>query len=41
MDNEELVCIVLRGLPKYFTHFCSVIRTRSDSISYEQLAIML
>ena len=41
VDNEELICIVLRGLPRDFAHFCSVIRTRSDPISYEQLAIML
>ena len=41
VDNEELICIVLRGLPKEFAHFCSAIRTRSDPISYEQLAIML
>lgn len=41
VDNEELICIVLRGLPKEFAHFCSAIRTRSDPISYKQLAIML
>ena len=41
VDNKELICIVLRGLPKDFAHFCSAIRTRSDPISYEQLSIML
>ena len=41
VDNEELVCIVLRGHPREFVHFCSAIRTRSDPITYEQLAIML
>lgn len=41
VDNEELLCIVLRGLPKEFAHFCSTIRTRSDPIAYEQLYIML
>ena len=41
VDNEELICIVLRGLPKDFAHFCSAIRTRNDPISYEQLSIML
>ena len=41
VDNEELICIVLRGLPKEFAHFCSAICTRSDLISYEQLSIML
>jgi len=32
---------VLRELPRDFAHFCSTIRTRSDPITYEQLAIML
>ncbi|KAL0004598.1 hypothetical protein SO802_012159 [Lithocarpus litseifolius] len=40
VDNEELLCIVLGGLPRDFAHFCFTIRTRSDPISYEQLAIM-
>lgn len=29
VDNEELICIVLRGLPKEYAHFFSTIRTRS------------
>ena len=41
VDNEELICIVLRRLLKEFAHFFSAIRTRSDPITYEQLAIML
>ena len=41
VDNEELICIVLKGLPREFAHFCFAIHTRSDSITYEQLAIML
>ena len=41
VDNEELICIVLRGLPKEFAHFCFAIRTRSDSITYEELSIIL
>ena len=41
VDNEELICIVLRGLPREFAHFCSAIWTRSDPITYEKLAIML
>ena len=40
IDNEELLCIVLRGLPKEFAHFCCAIRTRSDPISYEQLSML-
>ena len=35
VDNEELICIVLRGLPKDFAHFCSAIHTRSEPITYE------
>ena len=41
IDNEELICIVLRGLPREFAHFYYAIHTRSDPITYEQLAIML
>ena len=41
VDNEELICIVLRGLPREFAHLCSAICTKSDPITYEQLAIML
>ena len=29
MDNEELLYIVLRGLPKEYAHFFSAIRTRN------------
>ena len=32
---------MLRRLLKEFAHFCFAIRTRSDPITYEQLAIML
>ena len=41
VDNEELICIVLRRLLKEFAHFCFAIRIRNDPITYEQLAIML
>ena len=41
VDNEELICIVLRGPPREFAHFCSAIQTRCDPITYEQFAIML
>ena len=41
VDNEELIFIVLKGLPREFAHFYSAIWTRSDPITYEQLAIML
>lgn len=41
IDNEELLCVIFRGLPKEFAQFCLVIHTRSDPITYEQLLIML
>ena len=41
VDNEELLCMVLRGLSKEFAHFCYAICTRIDPISYEQLSTML
>ena len=40
-NTLELICIVLRGLSREFAHFCFAIQTRSDPISYEQLAIRL
>ncbi|KAL0015248.1 hypothetical protein SO802_002317 [Lithocarpus litseifolius] len=36
VDDEELICIVLRGLPKKFAHFYSAIGTRSDPIEVEE-----
>ena len=41
VDKEELICIVLRGLPREFAHFYFAIRSMSDPITYEQLAITL
>ena len=41
VDNEELLHMVLKGLPKEFTPFASAIRTRDDSISFEKLSILL
>ena len=41
VDNEELICIVLRRLLKEFAHFCFAICIRNDPITYEQLPIML
>lgn len=35
VNNEKLICIVLKDLSTEFAHFCSAIRTRSDPISYE------
>uniref|UniRef100_A0A2N9FCI4 CCHC-type domain-containing protein n=1 Tax=Fagus sylvatica TaxID=28930 RepID=A0A2N9FCI4_FAGSY len=36
-DNEELLHIILKGLPKEFASFCSAIKTRDDPISFEKL----
>jgi hypothetical protein len=41
MEDEELLHIVLDGLPQNFYHFCSVMRTRSDDVSFEQLLVLL
>ena len=41
VDNEELLCIFLRGLPKEFAYFYSAICTRSDPITCKPLSIML
>ena len=37
VDNEELLCIVLKGLTREYAHFCSTIWTRSDPISMSNL----
>ena len=34
IDNEELLSIMLKGLPCEYHSFCSVIRTRNDPIAY-------
>uniref|UniRef100_A0A2N9GQ99 Integrase catalytic domain-containing protein n=1 Tax=Fagus sylvatica TaxID=28930 RepID=A0A2N9GQ99_FAGSY len=41
VDNEELLHMILKGLPKEFAPFASVIRTRDDSISFEKLSVLL
>jgi hypothetical protein len=40
-DNEELLHIILKGLPKEFASFCSAIRTRDDPISFKKLFVLL
>uniref|UniRef100_A0A2N9G595 Integrase catalytic domain-containing protein n=1 Tax=Fagus sylvatica TaxID=28930 RepID=A0A2N9G595_FAGSY len=39
--NEELLHMILKGLPKEFAPFASAIRTRDDSISFEKLSVLL
>uniref|UniRef100_A0A2N9FLZ2 Integrase catalytic domain-containing protein n=1 Tax=Fagus sylvatica TaxID=28930 RepID=A0A2N9FLZ2_FAGSY len=41
VDNEELLHMILKGLPKEFAPFVSAIRTRDDSISFEKLSVLL
>ena len=41
IDGEELLHIVLKGLPKEFSSFCLAIRTRDDSILFEKLSVLL
>uniref|UniRef100_A0A2N9IXE5 Integrase catalytic domain-containing protein n=1 Tax=Fagus sylvatica TaxID=28930 RepID=A0A2N9IXE5_FAGSY len=41
VDNEELLHMILKGLPKEFALFASAIRTRDDTISFEKLSVLL
>uniref|UniRef100_A0A2N9IXK6 Retrotransposon Copia-like N-terminal domain-containing protein n=1 Tax=Fagus sylvatica TaxID=28930 RepID=A0A2N9IXK6_FAGSY len=41
VENEELLHMILKGLPKEFAPFASAIRTRDDSISFEKLSVLL
>ena len=40
-DHEELLHVILKGLPKEYAHFASVIRTREGILSLEKLPILL
>jgi hypothetical protein len=41
IDNEELLHIILKGLPKEYAHFASAIRTRDGVLSLERLSVLL
>ena len=41
VDNEELLHITLKGLPKDFNAFRSAIRTRSTKLSFDELSTVL
>ena len=41
LDDEELLHVAIKGLPKEFSAFRSAIRTRSTKISFDELAILL
>jgi len=41
LDDEELLHIEIKGLPKEYNAFRSAIRTRSTTLSFDELATML
>jgi hypothetical protein len=41
IDNEELLHIILKGLPREFGPFCSAIRTRNEPVSFEEIMVLL
>ena len=41
VDDEELLHITLKGLPKEYNAFRSAIRTRSTHVNFEDLSTML
>jgi hypothetical protein len=41
IDNEELLHIILKGLPKEYASFASAIRTRDGILSLEKLSVLL
>jgi hypothetical protein len=41
IDNEELLHIILKGLPRENGPFCSAIRTRNEPMSFEEIMVLL
>ena len=41
IDDEEMLHMVLKGLPKEYSSFNSAIRTREDSLTFEKLSVLL
>uniref|UniRef100_A0A2N9IHG4 CCHC-type domain-containing protein n=1 Tax=Fagus sylvatica TaxID=28930 RepID=A0A2N9IHG4_FAGSY len=41
IDDEEMLHMVLKGLPKDYSSFNSAIRTRDDSLTFEKLSVLL
>ena len=41
IDNEELLHIILKGLPKEYAPFASAIRTRDGILPLEKLSVLL
>ena len=41
LDDEELLHVAIKGLPKEFSAFKSAIKTRSTKLSFDELATLL
>ena len=41
IDNEELLHIILKGLPREYGPFCSAIRTRNEPVNFEEIMVLL
>lgn len=41
LDDEELLHMAIKGIPREFSAFRSAIRTRSTKLSFDELATML
>ena len=41
IDNEEILHIVMKGLPHEYHAFSTVIRTRNDATSFEDIHVLL
>ena len=41
IDNEEMLHIILKGLPREYGAFCSAIRTRNEPVSFKEVMVLL
>jgi hypothetical protein len=41
IDKEEMLHIILKGLPRDYRAFCSAIRTRNEPVSFEEIMVLL
>jgi hypothetical protein len=41
INNEEMLHMILRGLPKEYAPFNSAIRTKDDALTFEKLSVLL
>jgi hypothetical protein len=41
IDNEELLHIILKGLPREYGPFCSAIHTRIEPVNFEEIMVLL